>query len=78
MDTSCKLLLQVMAALTGEVEGAAQESLKQDVDLMVDAIRAQVAASTDVETDIAVEDALQVGSATVLTCHHHMSCVQNP
>lgn len=75
MDTNCVMPLQVMAALTGEVEGAAQESLKQDVDLMVDAIRAQVAASTDAETDVAVEDALQVGSCySTLTSSPDVLC----
>ena len=52
--------LQVITALNGEVDGAVQQSLRQDVDSMVDTIRAQVAASTEEDADIAVDDALQV------------------
>ena len=56
--------MQVLTALSGATEAMMQQSLKQDVDTIVDAIRAEVAVADGREADLAIEDAIQVYSAS--------------
>lgn len=52
--------VQILTALSGDIEGEVRQSLRENVDTMIDSIRAEVAASSDAEAATAVEDALQV------------------
>lgn len=54
------LHVQILTALSGDAEAEVQQSLKEDVDIMLDSIRAEVAASVDSEVAMDVEDTLQV------------------
>ena len=56
-----RMPLQVLAALNGNTEEDVGSSLREGVDTMVDAIRAEVAAIDGIEADMAVEDAIHVG-----------------